>query len=343
MSNPVILLFVLLAIIALFVVIVIFKNPIGRYWNKVILKRERILVEDALKHLYDYEYKGLMPTLNSLAGALSISVSKADKLIEKLVDMGLLKYSDDKIELTPDGRVYALKVVRIHRLWERYLAEETSVPDTQWHNEAEVREHQLTEAEAEELAARLGNPLVDPHGDPIPSAKGEMPESKNITLAELEEGDYGRVVHVEDEPQEVYEQISAFNILPGVQIHVIKKDEKKIIFDADGQEGMLALRFARNVNIIKLTSEEIKRERFQILSELELNQEAEIVGISKSLIGQQRRRLLDFGFVPGTKIRAVLRAAGGDPTAYLLHDTIVALREDIANKIFIKPEADGGK
>ncbi len=338
MNNPVFLLFILLLLILFLTLVVVFKNPIAHYWNKINLKKTRILVEDALKHLYDYEYKGLLPTLESLSGALSISTHKAGKLIERLVDMGLLKFKDDKIELTPDGRVYALKIVRIHRLWERYLAEETSVPTTEWHEEAELREHELSYEETERLAAKLGNPLIDPHGDPIPSPEGKMPEQKGISLTELEEGEYGKVIHVEDEPTEVYEQISAYNILPGIQIRIIKKDERKILFDAEGQEAMLAYRFARNINVVRLTPEEIVKEKFKTLDELNLNEEAEIIGISKSLIGQQRRRLLDFGFVPGSQIRAVLRAAGGDPTAYLIRDTIVALRKDIALKIFISPE-----
>ncbi len=338
MNNPVFLLFLMLFLVLLITILVIFKNPLIRYWHKINASKTRVLVEDALKHLYDYEYKGMSATLGSLAGTLSISTKKAGKVIEKLIEMGLLTYKGEKIELTPEGRIYALKIVRIHRLWERYLAEETSVPTTQWHQEAEIREHELSDEEVEELAARLGHPLVDPHGDPIPTASGEMPEKIGLSLTDLEEGEYCKVIHVEDEPQEVYEQISAYNILPGIQIRIIKKDAKRIIFDAEGQEVMLALRFAKNINVIRLSPEQIVKEKFKTLSELDLEEEAEIIGISKSLIGQQRRRLLDFGFVPGSKIKAILRSAGGDPTAYLIRDTTVALRKNIAAKVFISPE-----
>ncbi len=338
MNNPLFLLLILLLAVSIITLAIIFKNPLKKYWNKINLNKTRVLVEDALKHLYDYEYKGIAPTLESLAGALSISPKKAGNLIEKLIDMGLLAYEGNNIKLTSEGRIYALKIVRIHRLWERYLAEETSVPTTEWHAEAEFREHKLSDEEVEKLSARLGNPLIDPHGDPIPSPKGEMPEKEGMPLTNLKEGDYAKVVHVEDEPPEVYEQISAYNILPGIQIRIVQKDNKKIIFDAEGQEAILALRFAQNITVIPLEADEIVKENFQTLNQLEINNEAEIIGISNSLIGQQRRRLLDFGFVPGSKIKAVLKAAGNDPTAYLIRDTMVALRENIASKVFISPE-----
>jgi len=338
MNNPILLLILLLILSALAFALVVFRNPIARAWNRINRKRERILVEDALKHLYDFEYKGINPSVESIAGALSISKKKAANLITKLTEMGLIKYRKGNLELTGDGRAYALKVVRIHRLWERYLAYETSVPQTQWHEEAELREHELSEEEAELLAARLGNPMIDPHGDPIPTAKGEMPEKQGVALDELEEGEYARVIHVEDEPKEVYEQISAYNILPGVQVRILKKDEKRIIFDAEGEECTLAIPFAKNINVIPLKPEDVVKEKFNTLDKLGINEEATIIGISKSLIGQQRRRLLDFGFVRGTKIKAVLEGTGGDPTAYLIRDTTVALRKDIAKKIFISKE-----
>ncbi len=77
--------------------------------------------------------------------------------------------------LTDQGREYALHIVRTHRLLERYLADRTGVLPEDWHGEAERREHKLSPEDRESLAARLGHPLYDPHGDPIPTAAGELP------------------------------------------------------------------------------------------------------------------------------------------------------------------------
>ncbi len=77
--------------------------------------------------------------------------------------------------LTEPGRDYATQVVRAHRLWETYLAEETGLDESQWHARAHRREHELSRSEIDELAARIGNPTHDPHGDPIPTSEGDLP------------------------------------------------------------------------------------------------------------------------------------------------------------------------
>ena len=79
------------------------------------------------------------------------------------------------LRLTPDGRREALRVIRIHRLWERYLADETGLDAREWHAHAERREHGTSDQQAEALAATLGHPRYDPHGDPIPTPSGELP------------------------------------------------------------------------------------------------------------------------------------------------------------------------
>ena len=102
--------------------------------------------------------------------------------------------------LTPEGCSYALRVIRIHRLLESYLAERTGVDESEWHQRADQMEHRVTAAEAEALSAQLGNPSYDPHGDPIPTADGVMPSRRGLPLSALKAGAVARIVHVEDEP-----------------------------------------------------------------------------------------------------------------------------------------------
>ena len=92
--------------------------------------------------------------------------------------MGLVSTSEENLKLTNNGKSYALRVIRVHRLWEKYLADETSVEELEWHASAEEIEHLLTPEEADELAAQIGNPVFDPHGDPIPTSDGKFPEEE---------------------------------------------------------------------------------------------------------------------------------------------------------------------
>ena len=129
----------------------------------------RVLIEDALKHLYDCEYKKVPCTVQSLAGALAIPGDEASRHLARLASLGLVRPEGEGSVLTDDGRSYALRIIRIHRLWERYLADETGLKETEWHPSAEQLEHTISADEADALAARMGNPHYDPHGDPIPT------------------------------------------------------------------------------------------------------------------------------------------------------------------------------
>ncbi|MEJ7656251.1 MAG: iron dependent repressor, metal binding and dimerization domain protein [Thermoleophilaceae bacterium] len=100
--------------------------------------------------------------------------------------------------LTESGRGVALEVLRHHRLLERYLSEELGVPWDRVHEEAEVLEHVLSEELEERIAAKLGHPAQDPHGDPIPTREGEVPETETLSLAELQPGDRATIVRVSD-------------------------------------------------------------------------------------------------------------------------------------------------
>lgn len=338
MNEPVILF--LGSIVLLAVVVLLFRN---RYRIRSKLSNyssdaERILIEDALKHIYDYEYKRMQSTVDSLAGNLSIDANYAAKLMQRLADLGLVRVENNRTELTPSGRSYALKVIRIHRLWERYLAEETSVPVEDWHNEAELREHKLSENEVEELSAKLGNPVYDPHGDPIPTKQLEIPEHSGVQLNSLNVDEYGIITHIEDEPKHIYQQISVLGLHRGMQVRVLQKDNAKITFDAEGEEIILALPFAQNITVKKIEDESLIQSEFETLDSLKLNEEATVIGISKALIGKQRRRLLDLGIVPGTKIKALLQGIGKDPTAYLVRETTIALRKSIAKWVYVRRE-----
>lgn len=335
MINPVTAL-IIFAVISIFSAVIFFPR-IGLLplWKRKNSDNNRILVEDSLKYLYDNFIKKQNSSKETLSKALKIGESKSEELIQILLRMRLADLVNKNLVLTNDGKNYAIKVIRIHRLLEKYLAEETSVKEDDWHKVAEDKEHTISDSEIETISAKLGNPLTDPHGDPIPNLFGEYYQVETKSLLELSENEIAKVIHIEDEPPAVYSQILLFNLHVGSIIKILGQGKNKILLEADGKEITLPKELAENIFISKPDSEEIT-ENFMRLSELKSNDQAFVVGISKAMRGQQRRRLLDFGFVPGTKISVRLSSIGGDPVAYEIRGTTVALRKQQSNLVFVK-------
>lgn len=336
MTDPALsLIFFFSALLLLVILFLPGKGVLPRL-KKIKSQTGRVLIEDALKHLYDCEFRNMDCSLNSLSGNLSLKADHTTTVISNLESMGLVTSSGNKISLTTEGRSYAIRVVRIHRLWERYLADNTSIAENEWHSIAEEREHETTIEDANRLAARLGNPLVDPHGDPIPNADGEVLTKEGVSLNNLEEGKYARIIHIEDEPKEVYAQLTAQGLYPGMQIYVLQSSKDKIRFEADGEECVLAPVLASNLTVLPFSEKESVQESFENLSSLQIDQAATVLGISNAMRGQQRRRMLDFGIVPGTVVHARLKSLKGDPAAYEVRGALIALRKNQSDLIHIK-------
>lgn len=330
---------IILALLFLISILVIFVYPnkgLIAKWNKRKINHEKVLIEDTLKHVYDCEYNSNDCTINSVSKFLSISNQQSSKVISKLEEAALIKKDGSKIYLTLSGKSYALKIIRIHRLWEMYLAENTSVKEADWHSIAEQEEHKLTDEEVNQLAAKLGNPLKDPHGDPIPNEVGEIPKQIGIDLSQVNEGEVVKIYHVEDQPEEVFSKITKIGLFPGMYLKLIDKNKKTIKIFSEGEEIEIDLRLAVNIQVIPLKEDEEIIEVKDTLSNLSIGEEATIISLSKSLMGQQRRRLLDLGIVPGTKVKARLKGFSGDPTAYDVRGTTIALRKNQTDKIFIR-------
>jgi DtxR family transcriptional regulator, Mn-dependent transcriptional regulator len=329
----------LLAATAVMLVLFSPRKGVLARWKQSTTHKARSAAEDALKHAYDCEHRGVGCTIESIAGALSLSVDHAARLATQLESMGLVRPDGNALRLTPDGRSYALRIIRIHRLWERYLADETSVRESDWHLEAERQEHRMTAAEADVLAAQLGNPQLDPHGDPIPTAAGEVHELKGDTLTSLKAGEFGKIVHVEDEPQAIYAQLIAEGLHAGMVIQVIENSGARVRLEANGEEILLAPMFARNLTVAPIPEERRAHGPFVTLASLRPGGSAVVTGISRACRGQQRRRLMDLGIVPGTTITAELSSLTGNPMAYQVRGTLVALRREQAEQIAVSPVA----
>lgn len=336
MTEPLIAILVVTAFLILTAVLFMPVKGIIPKWKKYTANTKRVLIEDGLKQLYESEYKKVECNLEKFAKSLAISRDEALNLIDQLKILKLIIWSEGIPHLTSKGQAYALKVIRIHRLWERYLADETSVKETDWHPQAELQEHKLTIEEADRLAAQLGNPLFDPHGDPIPTASGDIPKHKGEPLTQFKQGQTGRITHIEDEPPAVYAQIVAEGLHVGKQVRVIEISNERIKFIADADECILAPILAENITVELIEDEKDVQGEFILLSSLKQGEKAIVAGLSKACRGQQRRRLMDFGIVPGAEIIADLSSLGGDPVAYRIRGTTIALRNQQADQIYIQ-------
>lgn len=288
---------------------------------------ERVRIEDILKHLYNCEYANRRGTVESVAGALEISRARAFQLLERLEALRLVKTEHHELTLTEDGRADALRIVRSHRLWERYLADRTSLRPAEWHEEAERLEHTLTPDAADQLAARMGDPRYDPHGDPIPTAQGVLPPHQGIPLTDLDTGDAAAIVHLEDEPKEVYDRLVQEGLSPQMQLQVTDATPEEVRFTVEGREHVLAPVVAGNVTVSRVPSAEIIDESKSTLWDLEPGETAVVRQLSAACQGPQRRRLLDLGLVPGTEVTLELRSPLRDPVAYRVRGAVLAFRK----------------
>ncbi len=317
------------------------KKGVFFFFKNLYRQKDKTIIEDILKFLYHNQESNNSITTNALTNALHFSNTLIIESLNKMIDRDLIFLEKDSYKLTPKGSEYALQIIRAHRLWEKYLSEKTGLKKTEWHERAEQKEHELNTSEINKLSSLLGNPIYDPHGDPIPTSKGKIALKKGIPLSSLKENTMGRIIHIEDEPKIIYKQILAENIHLYSTIKVIENNTTRIVFHAEGEQFILAPIVAGNITVSVLHKEEIHEENIARLSSLQLHKKAIIVGLSKECRGENRRRLLDLGFVKGAKIEIDLLNPLGDPKAYLIKGTAIALRKDQAAKILIKKCDDG--
>lgn len=336
--NPInaLILFFIIAVI----LYVLFRPTKGWFWiiTNNFKSNEKVVTEDILKQLYHFENSGNKVDTKTLVQVLKFNNNQIIEVIKKMTINNLIYFDLDVLKLTESGREYALRIVRIHRLWERYLADKTGFKKEEWHDRAEMMEHKLSHEETNTLATRLGNPKFDPHGDPIPTQTGKIAQVNGVELPLLPVNSIGRITHIEDEPEIIYKQILAENIHIGSLIRVLENNTTRIVFLSEGEEFKLAPIVAANLTVAPIEKEVVIEDNVARLSNLKVDETAKIIGISRESRGESRRRLLDLGFVKGADIKIDLLNPLGEPNAYLIKGTSIALRKGQAAKILIKKD-----
>jgi DtxR family Mn-dependent transcriptional regulator len=200
-------------------------------------------IEDYAKAIYALERRGEEAvTTNALADRLGVTPASASGMVKRLGELGLVEHRPyHGVSLTEQGRRVALEVMRHHRLLELYLVQDLGVPWDRVHEEAEVLEHVLSEELEELIAAKLGDPTHDPHGDPIPTRELTIEEGATVSLQRLQTGDRGTFTRVSDSDPEMLRFLAERGIAPGDPFEVIDKQP----FD-----GPLFARFGDDVHVL---------------------------------------------------------------------------------------------
>jgi len=184
------------------------------------------VVEDYLKAIYRLAQAkeiGQVGTV-ALAEALNVKPASVTAMLKTLAELKLVEYEPYYgVTLSGAGMKIALEVVRHHRLIELYLVEALGFSWDEVHEEAEALEHVISEKLEARIAAYLGHPTLDPHGDPIPALDGTLPDSSALSLADVPKGEEARIVRVSDQQSERLRYVAQLGLVPGATVKVTER------------------------------------------------------------------------------------------------------------------------
>jgi DtxR family Mn-dependent transcriptional regulator len=204
-----------------------------------------------------YELQGRAPDgvgTTAVAQRLGVTPASASGMLRRLADEGLVEYTPYQgARLTPEGERVALEVIRHHRLLELFLAEVLGMPWDRVHEEAEVLEHHISEELEELIAAKLGEPAIDPHGDPIPDRDLEVSADDSIPLTDLDAGEDGTFTRVSDSDASMLRYLSERAIQPGARLIVKGKEPfgGPVMVEIEGRTHPLGPELAASMRVCR--------------------------------------------------------------------------------------------
>jgi DtxR family Mn-dependent transcriptional regulator len=176
-------------------------------------------VEDYLKAIYRLSPEGRPASTSEIAHLLELSAPSVSGMVKRLSELGLLEHSPYRgVQLTDAGRLAALRMVRRHRLIEAYLVQFLGYSWDTVHPEAERLEHAVSDTLVERMAAALGHPVADPHGDPIPQPDGSIREPASVPLSDLPVGATAEIVRVNEREPERLRYLASLGLTPGAVV-----------------------------------------------------------------------------------------------------------------------------
>ena len=212
-------------------------------------------VEDYLKRILLEEQDGDGQPISPgrIAAALSVTPGTVTAMLKTLAASGLITYEPyTGALLTAAGRELATHVLRRHRLIELFLVQVLGIDWSEVHDEAERLEHAVSDLVVARMDEMLGYPAVDPHGDPIPTAGGEVRHSRFPSLVACETGESMRVARVLDQDPSFLQLVEREGLKPGRALKVLSRDraaDTVVIRRADGDVLSLGFRAASKIEV----------------------------------------------------------------------------------------------
>ena len=206
----------------------------------------------AIYHLSLIEDNGV--STNAIAQKMNTKASSVTDMIKKLSEKGFMNYQKYQgVTLTKEGKMTAKMVIRKHRLWEVFLVEKLDFSWDEVHIVAEELEHIKSEKLINKLDAFLGFPKEDPHGDPIPNAKGEVFISEKFLLNEMDANQICICVGVKDTSSEFLQYLDRQNIALGKTIIIKSKEsfDNSMVIEVNNAELMISNKIANNILVKK--------------------------------------------------------------------------------------------
>lgn len=207
-------------------------------------------IENYIKNIYKLSTHERKVTTSSLSDKLQISPASVSEMIKKLAEEGTLTHTPYKgVELTDEGKQLALRIIRKHRLWEMFLVEVLHFSWDEIDDEAERFEHIMSDKMEAKIDHVLGHPLIDPHGDPIPTKEGNIICSMSFPLSDAHEGAAVRVLRVSDSNSEMLQYVSSIGITLHKQIVVRQKMnfDNSLFVKIDDREINISSTIASNI------------------------------------------------------------------------------------------------
>ena len=210
-------------------------------------------VEDYLKAIYILETEGEGATTTNIAETLEVSSASVTNMLKRLAGMNFIEHKSYKgAQLTEAGRKIALEILRHHRLLELYLKEVMGYSWDEVHDEAEKLEHHISEQFEDKIAELLDHPTHDPHGDPIPTKDGVVPEMASLSVCDAETGEAYIIGRVKDQDPELLRYLEKTGVIPGVKMTILEKApfEGPIKVLLEDEEVTLGYAIARQVYLV---------------------------------------------------------------------------------------------
>jgi len=215
-------------------------------------------IENYLKTIYLLQQQGEQVSTNVLAEQLNVKPASVSGMLKKLAELQLVEHTPYYgASVSPTGEKIALEVLRHHRLIELYLVEALGYTWDEVHPEAEELEHVISEKLEARIAAWLGNPTHDPHGDPIPSPEGEVPHEASQPLDALDVGQRARIAQVRMQDADRLRYLASLGLVPGASVELQSRApfEGPLVIRVGTESHILDTRLAKTIVVKDVQSD----------------------------------------------------------------------------------------